>query len=165
MYRCQGDDEWVALAATTDAARAALAGLIDKPELGADEAGWRERADEIDKLLSDWTARRSVGDAVGTLRAAQVPAARVTEAAALLTDPQLQARGFWETVDHPVVGPFRCVGMPFVFVGKPRRWIRRGSPLYGQHTGEVLTGVLGHSEEDLERLRAAGATSARPAGL
>ncbi|MCV7410265.1 acyl-CoA hydratase [Mycobacterium florentinum] len=165
VYRCQGDDEWVALAATSDVARAGLAALIDKPELGNEEAGWRERADEIDKLLSDWTARRPVGDAVAVLRAAQVPAARVTEAAALLSDPQLLARGFWETVDHPVAGSFRCVGMPFTFLGKPRRWIRHGAPLYGQHTSEVLAGVLGHSEEELAELRAAGATSVRPAGL
>jgi crotonobetainyl-CoA:carnitine CoA-transferase CaiB-like acyl-CoA transferase len=152
LYRCQGDDEWVALAALTDTARASLAGLIDRPELGSAEAGWR-------------AVRRTVSDAVRTLRAAQVPAARVTEAAALLKDPQLHARGFWETVDHPVVGSFLCTGMPFTFLGKPRRWVRRAAPLYGQHTTEVLTGVLGHSPEDLTELRAAGATSARPAGL
>lgn len=165
LYRCQGDDEWVALAALTDTARASLARLIDKPELGSGEAGWRDRADEIDKLISDWAGRRAVSDAVRTLRAAQVPAARVTEAATLLNDPQLLARGFWETVDHPVAGSFLCTGMPFTFLGKPRRWIRRAAPLYGQHTTEVLTGVLGHSPEDLTGLRAAGATSARPAGL
>jgi crotonobetainyl-CoA:carnitine CoA-transferase CaiB-like acyl-CoA transferase len=55
--------------------------------------------------------------------------------------------------------------MPFVFVGKPRRWVRRVSPLYGQHTTEVLTGILGRSQQDLAELRAAGATSVRPAGL
>jgi crotonobetainyl-CoA:carnitine CoA-transferase CaiB-like acyl-CoA transferase len=165
VYRCQGDDEWVALAAMSDPARCSLASLIGRPELGPDAAGWRERADEIDKLISDWTARRSVADAVGPLRGGGVAAARVTPPAALLTDPQLHARGFWETVDHPVAGSFLCTGMPFVFVGKPRRWIRRVPPLYGQHTSEVLTGVLGHSERDLAELRASGATSARPAGL
>jgi crotonobetainyl-CoA:carnitine CoA-transferase CaiB-like acyl-CoA transferase len=165
VYRCRGDDEWVALAVQTDAARASLAGLIDKPELGSDEAGWRERSDEIDKLISDWTARHPVADAVRTLRAADVPAARVTEAAALLSDPHLLARGFWETVDHSVAGSFLCTGMPFAFVGKPRRWVHRVSPLYGQHTTEVLTGILGRSQQDLAELRAAGATSVRPAGL
>ena len=55
--------------------------------------------------------------------------------------------------------------MPFAFVGKPRRWLRRVPPLYGQHTGEVLMGVLGRSEQDLVRLREAGVTSIRPAGL
>ncbi|MGB8389136.1 CoA transferase, partial [Mycobacterium sp.] len=55
VYPCQGDDEWVALAAMDDAARASLASLIGQPELR--EGEWRERADEIDKLISAWTAR------------------------------------------------------------------------------------------------------------
>ncbi|ORA85471.1 CoA transferase [Mycobacterium malmoense] len=165
VYRCRGDDDWVALAAMDDAARVSLAGLIARPELGPDEAAWRERADEIDKLISGWTARRSVAEAVDALRAGGVPAARVTPPAALLSDPQLLARGFWETVDHPVAGSFLCTGMPFAFVGKPRRWIHRVPPLYGEHTGEVLTGVLGRSQRDLAELRELGVTSARPAGL
>lgn len=163
VYRCGGDDEWVALAALDAPARASLAGLLDQPDLR--DTGWDERADDIDKLIADWAATRSVTDAVAALRAAGVAAARVTPAAALLTDPHLRARGFWETVDHPVAGSFLCTGMPFAFLGRPRRWIRRVPPLYGQHTGEVLTGILGHSEEELAELRRSGTISDRPAGL
>jgi crotonobetainyl-CoA:carnitine CoA-transferase CaiB-like acyl-CoA transferase len=94
-----------------------------------------------------------------------VAAAPLAAPASLLTDPQLLARGFWETVDHPVAGSFLCTGMPFAFAGKPRRWIRRVPPLYGQHTDEVLTEVLGHSDKDLVALRESGTTSALPAGL
>jgi crotonobetainyl-CoA:carnitine CoA-transferase CaiB-like acyl-CoA transferase len=166
VYRCRGDDQWVAVAAMDDAARGSLAGLVGRPDLGRDiESGWRERADEIDKLISDWTARRSVPEAVSALRACGVAAAPLTAPKALLHDPQLLARGFWETVDHPVAGSFLCTGMPFAFVGKPRRWIRRAPPLYGQHTGEVLTGMLGRSQQELGDLRDSGTTSARPAGL
>ncbi|OBA72110.1 acyl-CoA hydratase [Mycobacterium sp. 1554424.7] len=165
VYPCRGDDEWVALAAMGDAARASLAELIARPDLGPDGAPWREKADEIDKLISGWTARRSAAEAVDELRAGGMAAARVTAAGDLLSDAQLLARGFWERVDHPVAGSFLCTGMPFAFVGKPRRWLRRVPPLYGQHTDEVLTGVLGHSQQDLLGLRASGATSARPAGL
>ncbi|WP_297773766.1 CoA transferase [Mycobacterium sp.] len=161
VYRCRGDDEWVALAAMDAPARASLAGLLNQPEL----TGSDERADDIDKLISDWAAGRSVTEAVDALRAAGVAAARVTPAAALLTDPHLHARGFWETVDHPVAGSFLCTGMPFAFLGQPRRWVRRVPPLYGQHTGEVLTEILGHSERDLADLRRSGTISDRPAGL
>lgn len=164
VYRCQGDDEWVALAAIGDAAREPLAALIDRPELGPDETIWRERADEIDKLINDWAARRTVSDAVHALRSAGVAAAPVRAPAGLLTDPHLLARGFWERVDHPVAGSFLCTGMPFTFVGKPRRWIRRGAPLYGRHTGEVLS-ELGYSAGDLVELSASKVTAARPAGL
>jgi hypothetical protein len=55
--------------------------------------------------------------------------------------------------------------MPFAFLGQPRRWVRRVPPLYGQHTGEVLIEILGHSERDLADLRRSGTISDRPAGL
>ncbi|MGV0040106.1 CoA transferase [Mycobacterium colombiense] len=163
VYRCRGHDEWVALAAMDAAGRASLAGLLGQP--GLEESDWAQRADDIDKLITAWAAGHSVADAVEALRAAGVAAARVTPAAALLTDPQLRARGFWETVDHLVAGSFLCTGMPFAFLGKPRQWIRRVPPLYGQHTDEVLTGVLGHTRDDLAALRRSGTISARPAGL
>ena len=56
VYRCRDDDEWVALAALDDTARASVAGLIGQPDLALDEAAWRERADDIDKQLSDWAS-------------------------------------------------------------------------------------------------------------
>jgi crotonobetainyl-CoA:carnitine CoA-transferase CaiB-like acyl-CoA transferase len=163
VYRCRGEDDWVALAALDGAARASLAGLLGQP--GLQDTDWAERVDDIDKLISAWAAGHSVTEAAAALRAAGVAAAPVTPAAALLTDPQLQTRGFWETVDHPITGSFLCTGMPFAFLGMPRRWIRRVPPLYGQHTGEVLTGLLGLSEHDLDALRRSGTISARPAGL
>ncbi|OBF91797.1 acyl-CoA hydratase [Mycobacterium sp. 852002-51163_SCH5372311] len=161
VYPCRGDDEWVALAAMDDAARESVIDLVGEPAAAA----WQDRADELDKLISDWTARRSVSEAVDELRSRGLAAAAVVAPAALLNDPQLLARGFWEPVEHPVAGTFLCIGMPFSFVGKPRRWIRRAPPLYGQHTDEVLTGVLQHSREDLIALRQSGATSTQPAGL
>lgn len=164
VYRCLGDDEWVALAAIGGTAREALAAVIDRPELGPDETSWRERDDEIDKLITDWAARRTVPDAVRVLRSAGVAAAPVRAPAGLLTDAHLLARGFWERVDHPVAGSFLCTGMPFTFIGKPRRWIHRVSPLYGADTNQVLT-EIGYSPDDLAALTNSKITSARPAGL
>ncbi|HVQ98778.1 MAG TPA: CoA transferase, partial [Mycobacterium sp.] len=170
VYRCLGDDDWVALAVLDDPMWRRLAeligqpGLLDDPTLLA-ESGRRRRADEIDKLIGDWTVQRTVDDAVKALRNCGVAAARVTTQAALLDDEQLLARGFWESIEHPVAGQFRCMGLPFTFVGRPRHWVRTPAPLYGQHTHEVLTEVLGISGDDLTALRQAGATSTRPAGL
>jgi crotonobetainyl-CoA:carnitine CoA-transferase CaiB-like acyl-CoA transferase len=170
VYRCRGDDAWVALALLDDAVWPALAALIGRPELGREPAlmtqsGRRSQADQIDKFLSDWTAQRTVSEAVRALRDQGLAAAVVVAPPALLADEHLLARGFWETVEHPVVGPYRCTGMPFTFAGRPRRWVRTPPPVYGQHTAEVLTNLLGLTDDELADLRAAGAISDRPAGL
>lgn len=156
VYRCLGDDEWVAVAAMDDAARGALARLVEKRELRSDNG--------IDELIINWAAGRTVPDAVRELRSAGVAAAPVRAPAGLLTDPHLLARGFWERVDHPVAGSFLCTGMPFTFSGRPRRWIHRGAPLYGEHTSDVLT-ELGYSRVDLGELSESKITAVRPAGL
>jgi crotonobetainyl-CoA:carnitine CoA-transferase CaiB-like acyl-CoA transferase len=108
VYRCRGDDDWVALALLDDAAWPTLAALIGRPELGRDpalttQAGRRSQADQIDKLISDWTAQRTVSDAVRALRAHGVGLQRASSPA--LPTTNACARGFWESVEHPVVRP------------------------------------------------------------
>ena len=170
VYRCRGEDEWVALAVLDDAAWPGLAAVIGRTELGHDaglatEVARRCVADQIDKLLSDWACRRTSAEAVRVLREHGVAASAVVAPPALLEDEHLRARGFWETVEHPVVGAYRCTGMPFVFAGRPRRWVRTPPPLYGEHTTEVLTGLLRLTDDDLAGLRTAGVIGDRPAGL
>ena len=170
VYRCAGDDQWVAIAVLDDDAWPALAKLIGPTEFATDpalhdEAGRRRQADELDKLIDDWTSVRTVGDAVKGLREHGIGAAPVVPAADLLDDEHLAARGFWEAVDHPVAGSFKTIGLPFTFASRRRRWISTPAPLYGQHTLEVLTDVLGKSAEEVAELEEAGAISRRPAGL
>jgi crotonobetainyl-CoA:carnitine CoA-transferase CaiB-like acyl-CoA transferase len=170
VYRCAGDDQWVAIAVLSDDAWPALADLIGPQELVADatlrtEAGRRRQSDELAKLIADWTSQRSVADAVTRLREHGIGAAPVVPASALLDDEHLAARGFWELVHHPVAGSFKTTGLPFTFASRPRRWISTPAPLYGQHTREVLTDVLGKTAEDIAELEEVGATSRRPAGL
>jgi crotonobetainyl-CoA:carnitine CoA-transferase CaiB-like acyl-CoA transferase len=170
VYRCSGDDEWVALAIFDNVQWLALAEVIGHSELAVDETlrdEWarRRRADEIDKLIEEWTAQRTPADVVAILRAHRIPVAYVVGTAALLENDQLTARGFWETVDHPVVGTFKTTGMPFTVAGDQRKWVTTPAPLYGQHTDEVLSEVLGYTGADIASLEEVGAIGRRPAGL
>ncbi|MGO4443399.1 CoA transferase [Mycobacterium sp. 2YAF39] len=170
VFPSKGEDDWIALAVLNDAGWQELATLIGRPDLAVDatfrgESGRQRRADEIDKLVGDWTALRSADETVAMLRAHGVAAARVTPAAEVLDDEQLAARSFWELIDHRVVGTFKTTGLPFTLASRPRRWITMPSPLYGEHTAEVLTGLLAKTADEIADLEEAGAISQRPAGL
>jgi crotonobetainyl-CoA:carnitine CoA-transferase CaiB-like acyl-CoA transferase len=67
---------------------------------------------------------------------------------------QLEARGFYHTVDHPVIGririPFRLWNM-----SEAGPLCHRAAPLLGQHTAEVLA-QLGCSAAEITTLRERG---------
>jgi crotonobetainyl-CoA:carnitine CoA-transferase CaiB-like acyl-CoA transferase len=70
-------------------------------------------------------------------------------------DPQLMARGFWSSVDHPELGGVTLFpGSPFVFSGE-RQNIHR-APLLGEHNEDIYCAELGISGEDLVTLKKAG---------
>jgi len=68
---------------------------------------------------------------------------------------QLEAREFYQEVEHPVIGtikvPFRLWNM----TETPAQY-RRPAPLLGQHNAEVYTQILGYTEEEVTRLQEAG---------
>ena len=69
--------------------------------------------------------------------------------------PQLEARGFYQEVDHPVVGkikvPFRLWNMS----ESPAQY-RLPAPLLGQHNAEVYSELLGYTQNEVARLRELG---------
>jgi crotonobetainyl-CoA:carnitine CoA-transferase CaiB-like acyl-CoA transferase len=72
----------------------------------------------------------------------------------LLNDPHFRERGFWEEVDHPVMGKLTCPGPPFRIGGESWQF-RRPAPLLGQHNEEIYA-EHGYSKDDLVHLRQAG---------
>ena len=68
---------------------------------------------------------------------------------------QLEARGFYQEVEHPVIGKLK---VPFGLwsMSEAGARYRRPSPLLGQHNQEVYAELLGYTTEDLERLRERG---------
>ena len=170
VFRCAGDDDWVALAVLDDEQWRRLAALLGRDDLAArpdlaTREGRRACADELDKAIGAWTSGLDVGTAVERLRAAGVAAARVTPATDLMDEPQLVARGFWTPVRHPVVGEFRTVNMPFRFASVTEPWIHTAPPLLGEHNTEILAGVLGKDEEEIRALAEENVIGTRPAGL
>lgn len=168
VYPCAGEDAWLALGVRSDAEWRALAETIGGSALAADARfatllARRARHDELDARIADWTRARGAREAMETLQAAGVPAGMAHRGDTLLGDPQLAARGFWERVDHPEAGSIPHLGRPFRLSRTPGA-TRRPAPLLGQHTREVLGGVAGLSEEELDALDALGVTRDVPDG-
>ncbi|MCH8133571.1 MAG: CoA transferase, partial [Myxococcales bacterium] len=80
------------------------------------------------------------------------------------TNPQFQARGYFETPDHPVVGPMPLPSLPFRYASVDR-WLRTAAPTLGQHNEAVLCGILGLSLDELHGLEDDGVIGTRPGGL
>ena len=78
-------------------------------------------------------------------------------------NPQVNARGFYEAVEHRLAGTHRFPAMPVRFGRQPDRWFNRPAPTLGEHNGEVLGGLLGVDDDELARLEAAHVIGTRPA--
>jgi crotonobetainyl-CoA:carnitine CoA-transferase CaiB-like acyl-CoA transferase len=160
VYRCAGDDEWVAISVRDDADWAGLGRALGSPEWHADASletaeGRRARHDDIDDRIEEWTSGRGPREAERALQEAGVPAAAALDFRQLWHDPQLNARGAFQEVEHPAFG---------VEVRATSQWgrgklpqpIDMPAPCFGQHNREVLTQFLGMAAKEVDELERAG---------
>jgi crotonobetainyl-CoA:carnitine CoA-transferase CaiB-like acyl-CoA transferase len=75
--------------------------------------------------------------------------------AQVFEEPQVKARGIRIELEHSAAGKLPGVASPMRFSGT-RIEYRLAPPLLGEHTEEVLRSVLGKSDLEIARLRAAG---------
>ena len=161
MFRCLGEEKWVAISVETDAQFRALSQAAGRGDW-ADDARFTtasarlENQDALELLLQEWTAEREVAEVVAALQAAGVPAAPVADTAEVLTDPHLVERGFVARLDHPVVGVRPIPTLPWATDGQ-RVSDLRPAPRFGEHNPWVLKELLQVSDEEYDRLVASGA--------
>src|SRR6185369_15460972 len=92
---------------------------------------------------------------LAALDAAGVPAGPVLSIAEVLEHPQTLARDMVPEVEHTALGSVRTLGLPLKLSASPGG-VRRGAPLLGEHTREVLA-EHGYSAGEIDALVAAGA--------
>jgi crotonobetainyl-CoA:carnitine CoA-transferase CaiB-like acyl-CoA transferase len=157
-YRC-ADGEWLALSMLQpDRYWARLCQVVERPELAADErfATMLVRmmnAGECIRILDEVFAARPRAEWLARLAAGGDFIVSVVNAVDDLPhDPQMLANEYVTTFPHPTFGPTRVVGLPVRLSDTPGS-IRLPAPEFGQHTEEILTGLLGYSWDDIARLR------------
>ncbi len=167
VYRCAGDDEWIAIGIETDAQWRRLATAIGHPELGEDaryatEAGRHQRQDELDPLIEAWTSGRDHLDAMRELQAAGIPAGAVLSVAEVFEDRQFAARQTLAWVDHAEMGRFPHTRTAW----RSRRGndgVVGPAPLFGDGNGRALN-LAGYGDDAQAWLIDAGVVATEPQG-
>jgi benzylsuccinate CoA-transferase BbsF subunit len=154
-------DMWVSIACVDDADFARLAGAIGRAELSTDArfktlAARKSNEDELEKIITAWTSQRDAHAAARELQARGVAAAVCASNKDVAEDAHLEERNFFVRLNHPEVGTQQHAGIPWRMSATPCA-VRAPAPCLGQHTDEVLTGILGYSEADVKKLRDAHA--------
>jgi crotonobetainyl-CoA:carnitine CoA-transferase CaiB-like acyl-CoA transferase len=165
-FPAAGNDEWIAIAVTSDAAWRALCAVIGEPALADDsryvsiEARLRHQ-DALVETISRWTRGQDKHAAAERLQAAGIIAAPVQNGRDGATSAYLAVRGFFTTLDHADVGPMVHEGMPFHLSRTPGGDYR-ASPCLGQDTRAILSSIVGLSDAEISELEQAGVTSEVP---
>jgi len=158
VYTTLGYRKWLAIAVFDDAQWAALRRVMGNPPWAEDERFAtiemrRRHAAELDERIEGWTATQYGDWLMEALLKAGVPAGEVRDAREAIEDEHLRRRGFWSYLDHPEVGVTLYNRAPIVFSRTPVE-MKTAAPSIGQHTREVLGGMLGYSHGEIEDLAA-----------
>ena len=160
VFRCLGDEKWVAISVESNVQFRALAQVSGHPEWADDPrfATIETRLtnqDELEGLVQAWAARREAAGLAALLQEAGVPAAPVWDTREVLADPHLVDRGFVTQVDHPETGPRPMPVMAWSVDGSRKGPFRR-APLLGEHNRYVIQELLQVPDAEYDRLVRSG---------
>ena len=110
---------------------------------------------ELIPLITEVMRTRSKREWIEALEAANVPCGPINNMKEVFEDPQVQHRGLRVDMPHPLGGKASVVRSPLRLSETPVEY-RLAPPMLGQHTEEVLKGILGRSDAELQKLKAAG---------
>lgn len=155
-------DGYITVGPNTDAQAFAFFEAIGRPELRHDPrfcsaSARTANAAAYFRVRAEGLAQRTTAEWLEILGARDIPAARYNTLEDLMEDPHLADAGFFRMEEHPTEGRIRRTAVPNRFSGGMRE-DEISAPRLGQHTREVLR-ELGYSDEELDRMAAAGAVT------
>ncbi len=166
IYRCVGDNSWIALGIDRDERWPAFLRVLGLEHLGrdprfADMVSRKRNEDALDAEISGATTRFDAADLGAKLQAAGIAAGLVASAPDVLGDAQLASREFFVAIDRAVVGTYLYPGAGMRMAMTPLR-PNRPAPLLGEHNRRVLGEIIGLSLDELDELERAGLIGTRP---
>jgi crotonobetainyl-CoA:carnitine CoA-transferase CaiB-like acyl-CoA transferase len=114
-----------------------------------------ENREAITALLAGIFAKRTTRDWCNALESAGVPNGPINNLQQVFEEPQVAARGMKIELEHAVAGKVPLIASPMKF-SETKLEFRNPPPVLGQHTDDVLSGVLGMDAAAIARLRSEG---------
>ena len=156
----QAQDAYMTLGVANNSLWEKMCRAIGREDLAKDarfdsEAKRVTNRDSLIPALNAEFGKRPAAEWLERLDEAGVPAGRIKTVAEVCESQHLRERGMFVRLAHPKAGAVTAMGVPI------RLWDTPGTaqapaPLLGQHTDEILTGLLRIPKSRIDTLRAAG---------
>ena len=133
----------------------AKAAMIDKPEWKTDDRFTHRslRASnylEIEEAIKKWFSNKTMAEAVDILSENSIPCSPVNNIEQASNDPHLREREMMVEVPDPIAGTMWVTGKSIKFSRTPM--VVGSTPKVGEHTNEILSEVLGYSNDEIQKL-------------
>jgi benzylsuccinate CoA-transferase BbsF subunit len=160
IYRCKGEDRWVAIAVVTDEEWQSFKKIMGNPAWAKEAAydtvkGRLKHSDELDRRVEEWTIDQTPERVMAILQGAGIGAGVVANARDMDSDLQLNYDNFYRELDHPFMGKLHYYHPAAVKLSGAETAVQR-PVLLGEHTDYICTRILGMSAKEIEDLRAKG---------
>ena len=154
VFPCK--DGHIILAVGNDSQFASFCRVAELPELAADErfrqmSGRIVNRNALIPLITEIMKTRGMHEWIEVLEAANVPCGPINNMKQVLEDPQVQHRGMKAEIPTASGMPCPTVASPMRFSETPVEYTLP-PPKLGQHTREVLGGILGMQDSEIDAL-------------
>lgn len=156
IFPCQGEDNWVAIAISTQEEWQSFCTAIEKPEWLEDARfsqfeARKQNEEELERLISQWTSKHTPDEIMKILQAAGVPAGTVQTSEGLFNDPQLRHRQHFRPLHHKVIGVHHYHA-PAYRLSKTPCQLKKAGPTLGEDNEYVYKEILGLSDDEIAEL-------------
>lgn len=156
VYPAAGDDKWVAIVCRDDRDFANLCDALGQPDLKVDPrytiATERlKHAAQLDEIIAKWSGTLPGDRIESMLQERHVPAHRVYDSVGVFNDAHMKYREHFVELPHPTLGTFTIEG-PRARLSRTPAEVRRSAPSVGQDNHEVLSTILGYSDDQISSL-------------